>query len=142
MIRDYYKLPLRLGALSQKQEHPKCSLQDSVSGLIHLIAITYFGECKHDESFGCEIWEHDFENISNSQKHRERLIKSIKRTIEKQEPRLNNIAIDIQIEQIDYMMFQRRIKSKIMLKVKGKLTSTNEPFLHIDEFFIGPLSYF
>lgn len=142
MIRDYYKLPLRLGALIQKQEHPKCSLHDSVAGLIHLIAITYFGECKHDESFGCEIWEHDFENISNSQKHRVMLINSIKQTIEKQEPRLSNVTIDILIEQIDYMIFHRRIKSKILLKVKGKLRSTNEQFSHVDEFFIGPLSYY
>lgn len=142
MIHDYYKLPLRLSAMSQKQEHPKCSLNDSVAGMIHLIAITYFGECKHDESFGCEIWEHDFENISNSQKHREKLKNAIQQTIEKQELRLLNISIDIQIEQIDYMMLQRRIKSKITLKVQARLASTNEPFLHIDEFFIGPLSYY
>lgn len=142
MIRDYYKLPLRLGPLSQKQEHPKCTLNDSVADMIHLIAITYFGECKHDETFGCEIWEHDFENISNPQKHREKLITSIQKTIENQEPRLMKISIDVQIEQIDYMMFHRRIKSKIKLKVQARLRSTNEPFLHIDEFFIGPLSYY
>ena len=142
MITDYYKLPLRLGNVSQKKEHAKCSLHDSVAGMVHLIAITYFGECKHDESFGCEIWEHDFENISNAQKHREKLINSIRNTIKKQEKRLGDISVDIQIEQIDYTMFQRRIKSRITLHVKGRLVSTNEPFSHDDEFFIGPLSYF
>ncbi|MEN8115739.1 MAG: GPW/gp25 family protein [Bacteroidota bacterium] len=142
MITDYYKLPLKLGQISQKKEHAKCSLHESVAGMVHLIAITYFGECKHDETFGCEIWEHDFENISNSQKHRERLANSIQKTIVKQEQRLTNISVDIQIEQIDYMMFQRRIQSRIELKVKGTLVSTNEPFLHEDQFFIGPLSYY
>ena len=142
MITDYYKLPLRLADISKKKGHPKCSLHESVSGMVHLIAITCFGECKHDETFGCEIWEHDFENISNAQKHREKLINSIQQTFEEQEPRLSNIVVDIQIDQIDYTMFQRRIKSRIMLKVQGTLTSTNEPFLHSDQFFIGPLSYY
>lgn len=142
MINEYYKLPLRLGDVSRKKEHNKCALAESVSGMVHLIAITYFGECKHDESFGCEIWEHDFENISNSQAYREKLIKSIQATIEKQEKRLGNISVDIQIEQVDYSAFQRRIKSRIKLKVTGQLTATNEPFLHNDEFFIGPLSYY
>lgn len=142
MLNDYYKLPLRLTDVSQKKEHPKCSLHESVAGFVHLVAITYFGECKHDETFGCEIWEHDFENISNSQKHREKLINSIRSTIEKQEPRLSNISVDVQIEQIDYTFLQRRIKSRIKLKVQGTLSSTNESFFHSDQFFIGPLSYY
>lgn len=142
MISNFYKLPLRLGEVTQKKEHNKCSLAESVNGMIHLIAITCFGECKHDESFGCEIWEHDFENISNSQEYREKLINSIKSTIEKQEKRLSNIVVDIQIEQVDYTAFQRRVKSRIKLKVLGQLTSTNESFAHNDEFFIGPLSYY
>ncbi len=142
MITDYYKLPLQLSKVTQKREHPKCSLYDSIADMVHLISITYFGECKHDETFGCEIWEHDFENITNSQKHKEKLITSIQATLKKQEPRLTNIHVDIQIEQIDYMLLQRRIKSRIKMKVTGKLASTNEPFLHRDEFFIGPLSYY
>lgn len=142
MINDYYKLPLQLSKVTEKRELQKCSLYDSISDMVHLIAITCFGECKHDESFGCEIWEHDFENITNSQKYKEKLITSIKATLKKQEPRLSNINVDIQIEQIDYMLKQRRIKSRIKMKVTGKLTSTNESFLYYDEFFIGPLSYY
>jgi len=142
MITDYYKLPLQLSNVTQKKEHTKCSLYDSIADMVHLISITYFGECKHDETFGCEIWEHDFENITNTQKHKEKLTSSIQATLIKQEPRLTNIRVDIQIEQIDYMLSQRRIKSRIKMKVTGKLTSTNEPFLHNDEFFIGPLSYY
>ena len=142
MINNYYKLPLQFGDVSQKKEHRKCSLAESVAEMVHLIAITNVGECKHDESFGCEIWEHDFENISNSQEYREKLIKSVQATIQKQEKRLCNITVDIQIEQVDYSAFQRRIKSRIKLKVQGQLTSTNEQFIHNDEFFIGPLSYY
>lgn len=142
MHTEYYKLPLKLGQVSQKKEHEKCSLAESVAGVVHLIAVTYFGECKHDNSFGCEIWEHDFENISNPQQHREYLIDSVQRTIKKQEKRLTDIYVDIQIEQIDYLLSQRRIKSRITLKIKATLLETNEAFTHFDQFFIGPLSYF
>jgi phage baseplate assembly protein W len=142
MIANYYKLPLQLNRISRKEEHPKCNLADSVAAMVHLISVTYFGECKHDESFGCEIWEHDFENIVNTQTYRDQLKDSIKQTIQEQEPRLSNIWVDVQIEQIENKLFQRRIKSRIQLKVEGTLTLTNEPFLHIDQFFIGPLSYY
>ncbi|WP_347841566.1 GPW/gp25 family protein [uncultured Draconibacterium sp.] len=142
MISEYYKLPLKPGQLVKKMDHDKCSLVESVAGMVHLIAVTCFGECKHDQTFGCEIWEHDFENISNPQQYREKLTKSVQRTIEKQEPRLSNIVVDIQIEQIDYRLIQRRIKSRITMKVDGRLRTTNEPFSHFDQFFIGPLSYF
>lgn len=142
MIVNYYKLPLQLKRISQKREHPKFNLADSVAAMIHLIAITYFGECKHDETFGCEIWEHDFENIINSQSYRDELKVSIKNTIQQHEPRLTNIKVEVQIEQVENKIFKRRIKSRIQLQVKGTLVLTNEPFYHVDQFFIGPLSYY
>lgn len=141
MISDYYKLPFQPTALMNKKEHPKCSLAESVAGLVHLIAITNFGEYKHDESFGCEIWEHDFENIANTQIFREKLRSSIQKTIEKYEPRLTNLKVGIQIDQIDYRVIHRRIKSRIRLKIDANLTMTNEFFTYTDQFFIGPLSY-
>jgi phage baseplate assembly protein W len=142
MIANYYKLPLQLNRISKKKEHPKCNLADSVAAMIHLISVTYFGECKHDETFGCEIWEHDFENIVNSQSYRDQLKESIKQTIQEHEPRLSNVWVDVQIEQIENKLFQRRIKSRIQLRVEGTMTLTNEPFSHTDQFFIGPLSYY
>lgn len=70
MISQYYKIPLNLNRVVSRKEIDKCSLAESVANMIHLIGVTYFGECKFDESFGCEIWEHDFENISNTQQYR------------------------------------------------------------------------
>lgn len=142
MITDYYRLPLQPQRLMNKQEHPRCSLPDSVAGWIHLIAVTSFGECKHDSTFGCEVWEHDFENISNSQLYRERLRSSIQQTIEKHEPRLTNIKVAIQIDQIDYKVERHRVKSRIKLKVDAVIKMTNETFSYSDQFFIGPLSYY
>ncbi len=142
MITEYYKLPLQLSQMRKKKEPKKCTLYESVAAMIHLISVTYFGECKHDESFGCEIWEHDFENIINSQLYKDHLRDSIKQTIETHELRLTNIRVKIQIELVDFKARTRRAKSRINLEVYGTLALTNEPFSFTDKFYIGPLSYY
>ena len=141
MVSSYYNLPLKLDDIIQKNEHPKCSLPESIARLIHLITITHFGECKHDESFGCEIWENDFEVITNTQLYKDRLSKSLKKVIEKHEPRLSGIRVSVQMEQIDYRVKNQRTKIRIQLNVRGMLTKTNESFSFSENFFIGPLSY-
>jgi phage baseplate assembly protein W len=141
-MNEYYRIPLRLGDVTRKKEIPKCTLPESVAQMVHLIVTTGFGECRHNPSFGSEIWEKDFENIANSQLYRENLRKSIQTAIEKNEIRLTGVKVDIQIEQVDYTFFNRRTKSRIRIKVTGILAKTNEPFSISDQFFIGPLSYY
>jgi phage baseplate assembly protein W len=140
-MNDYYNLPLKMGDLIEKKEHQRCTLSESVASMIHLIAISHFGECKHDESFGCEIWEHDFESIINPQLYKEQLKESIQKTIEMYEPRLSIARVEIQIEQIEQRAGNRRTKSRISINVKGSLKKTNEQFACTEKFFIGPLSY-
>ena len=142
MTSEFYYLPLHLGEIPFKKESPRCTLKESVARMIHLITITNYGEYKPDETFGCEIWEFDFENISNSQLFKEQLKKSLKDSIEKHEPRLSKVRIEIQLEQVEVMMTNRRTKSRITLSVDGVLAKTNEPFFYPERFYLGPLSYY
>lgn len=142
MNAEYYYFPIKPLDLIQKKEHPRISLKDSVSRVIHLITITHFGEFKPDESLGCEIWDFDFDNITNYQLFKEKVKKSLTQSIEKYEPRLSQIRIDIQIQQVEIRVQNRRTKSQITLKVDGTLTKTNEPYSYSENFFIGPLSYY
>ncbi|MCX6252201.1 MAG: GPW/gp25 family protein [Bacteroidetes bacterium] len=142
MTSEFYHIPLHLGEIPFKKESPRCTLKESVARMIHLIAITNYGEYKPDETFGCEIWEFDFENISNSQLFKEQLMKSLKGNIEKHETRLSNVRVNIQLEQVEVMVTNRRTKSRITLSVEGILSRTNEPFYHTERFFLGPLSYY
>jgi phage baseplate assembly protein W len=142
MNAEYYSFPLKPAELIQKKEHSRISLKDSVSHMIHLITITHFGEFKPDESLGCEIWDFDFDNITNYQLFKEQVKKSLIQTIEKYEPRLSQIRIDIQIQQVEIRVQNRRTKSQITLKVDGILAKTNEPYSYSENFFIGPLSYY
>jgi phage baseplate assembly protein W len=139
---EYYYFPLKPDDLIQKKEHPRISLKESVSKMIHLITITHFGEYKADESLGCEIWESDFENVTNSQLFKEQVKTSLMQTIVAHEPRISRIKIDIQVQQVELMVKNRRTKSKVTLKVDGVLKKTNEPFSYSEYFFIGPLSYY
>ena len=100
-MSDFYTIPLKLGDIIEKNEHTRCSLGESVAMMCQLISTSQFGEFKHDDSFGCEIWEHDFENIVNTQLYKDQLKKSIRETIEIHEPRLSDVMVDIQIEQIE-----------------------------------------
>jgi len=142
MNAEYYYFPLKPADLIQKKEHPRISLKDSVSRVIHLVTITHFGEYKPDESLGCEIWDFDFDNITNYQLFKEQVKKSFIQTFEKYEPRLSQIKIDIQIQQVEIRVKNRRTKSQITLRVDGILTKTNEPYSYTENFFIGPLSYY
>ena len=140
-MHDYFTIPLKLEELIEKNEHPRCTLGESVAMMCQLITTSQFGEYKHDNSFGCEIWEHDFENIVNTQLYKDQLKKSIKETIKKHEPRLTDVTVDIQMEQIESRVGGKRIKSRISLHVEGILALTNESFSFNEQFFVGPLSY-
>ena len=63
-------------------------------------------------------------------------------TIAGHEPRISQLRIDIQVQQVEVMVKNRRTKSRITLKVDGVLKKTNEPFSYSENFFIGPLSYY
>lgn len=139
---DYYKIPLRLDDVIKKQDLPRCSLKESVAGMIHLIATSGFGECKHDEAFGCDIWNHDFENITNAQAFKENVRESMRDAISRYEKRIEFVNVDIDIEQVMSSIKKRRIKNRIVLTVSGKLVMTNEDFNYSEHFFIGPLSYY
>jgi phage baseplate assembly protein W len=142
MTESYFILPLNPGEIIRKKELPRISLKDSVSAWLHLLLVTHFGECKHDDTFGCEIWEHDFENIDHSQKFKEKIQKAVLSSIIRHEPRLSDIRLEIIIEQVEIVLQNKRVKIRISVNIKGLIKKTNEQFVHSEGFFIGPLSYY
>lgn len=143
MFVSFVNIPLRLGDVRHKAEIQRISLKDSIHNMIHLINITSFGEVRHNPSFGCDIWKFDFENIYNPHSFREELRKSLQNTIKKNEPRLVEVNVDLQLEQVEVStrIKNKRIKTRIMISVTGTIEKTNEAFKHQEMFFIGPLSY-
>lgn len=143
MQLEFYSLPLVIDRIMHKQEHPKCSLQQSVVQNLHLILITAFGEFPADEGFGCGIWDHDFDNVTSAHKLREFIRQSLLESVQQHERRLTNVRVEILLrqEEVPDGPDGRRVKKKIDITIAGILQLTNERFNYRDSFFVGPLSY-
>ncbi len=142
MNRTYFSLPLNSKNIVSNKEHATCSIKESIANFLHLLTTTYFGECTFDDSFGCNIWEIDFDNLTNVNKVKNIISDSLYDTIKKHEKRLSNVAIEVVLKQKMVAGNSHSIKKRVYLKLSGKVKKTNEDFLFQDNFFIGPLSYY
>lgn len=142
MPQEYYSLPLAVDRLMLRQEHPKCSLQQSVAQNLHLLLTTAFGEFPGDEQFGCSIWDNDFDNITSAPKQKEQMRQSILLSVQRYEKRLSKVRIELMMQQEELPDINgKRIKKRIDVSVTGTLNLTNDKFMRKYSFFVGPLSY-
>lgn len=142
-MTDYLKIPISLNRIIEQKDLQRTDVKTSIHDMIHLISVTAYNEVAHDSDFGTEIWKYDFENIYNTHFLKEELKKSVRKSIQKNEKRLNSVNVDLQIEQVEIntRIQNKRIKTIIKMEITGVIDKTNEPFKHVDSFFIGPLSY-
>lgn len=143
MSNNFYTLPLKTDDFISNRTHKVCLINDSIAYHIHLINTSYFGECSFDESFGCSIWDIDFDNLKSLNKLKELINESLLASLKRHEKRLSNISVNVKIiqEEILEQKTSNRIKKKVNINIKGKIRKTNEDFSYIEYFFIGPLSY-
>ena len=142
MQLEFYSLPLAVEKIMRQQEHPKCSLQQSVMQNLHLLLTTSYGGLPGDERFGCSIWEHDFDNVTSVHKLKEFIRQSLLEAIQEYEKRLGNVRAEVLMRQEELASDDGRIiKKRIDISITGVLKLTNEPFNYRDSFFVGPLSY-
>ena len=139
----YYKIPFNLEKLLDGNELPTCNLTDSVTKNLHLIITTRFGEHRGDTSFGCEIWDLDFELIVSENIWEEKLRLSLLNSISTHETRLSNIVIDVDITEMEkFHLFKQftEVKKRVDIKLKGVLHKTGEAFVFRTNLFLSPLS--
>jgi len=143
MQKNYYELPLKPSNFYSKKEHNVCNIKESIAHYVHLINTSHFGECSFDDTFGCAIWEIDFDNLKSTNKLKSLIVDSLQESLKKHEKRLGNIKVEVKIKQEEILNNDaiNRIKKRIDLKVNGKVKKTNEVFSYVEYFYIGPLSY-
>ncbi len=143
MTTSYYKLPLETFKIIKNKEVENCDLKQSIVSYIHLITTTYFGECTFDESFGCSIWNVDFDNLTSTNKLRNTISESLVESITSQEKRLKKVNVEVAIQQEEFNNrgSLNRIKKRVDIKVKGIISRTNEQFSCLERFYIAPLSF-
>lgn len=138
----YYKIPIDFGAVTQKKDAGKISIDASIAQQIFLIATTSLGDCKFDQSFGTEIWEMDFDLLKSDNILKEFVGNTMKKAITKQEKRLQLHDVEVHVtDQNIGISGKKRMKKKVSIAVKGIVLETNRPFLFQNSFFVGPLSY-
>ncbi len=120
-----------------------CSVQESIAQRIHLILITGFGEFRYDTSFGCLIWEHDFENVPNLNKWRDEMAQSIKLKLLQFEKRLTNVQLTLDLTEEEFKGSDgdhyRKIKRRVDIRINANLKKTNEPFYFQELLYVSPV---
>ncbi|SDQ16981.1 Gene 25-like lysozyme [Chryseobacterium soldanellicola] len=138
----YYKIPVDFGAITERKDTEKISIDNSIAQQIFLIATTSLGECKFDESFGSEIWEMDFDLLKSDNILKEFIGNSLKKAVVIHEKRLELKDVDVLINDHNIgTSGKKRMKKQVHISVKGLVLETNRPFLFQSSFFVGPLSY-
>jgi hypothetical protein len=102
------------------------------------------GDCLYDETFGCSIWDTDFDNKINDSRLKEQIKKGLCYSIKNHENRIEDLGIEITLSQALVNVSENitSMKRKLDLAITGTLVQTNEPFLFSGYFFMGPLSYY
>lgn len=139
----YYKTPLKLSNLLQGEDLPNCDLKESITKTLELIIMTRFGEHRHDPSFGCEIWDLDFELIVSENKWEEKLRQSLLKSITTHEHRLSDIQLAVSISEIEksHVLKQHaEIKKRVDIALTGTIQKTGEFFKFNNSLFLSPLA--
>jgi len=129
--------------MSTHKELPTCDLRQSIAQNIFLIITTKFKEHRYDESYGCEIWDMDFELVSNENKWLETIRKSVDNAIAKHEPRLYDISVDTDVtmdEHVSTLKSTKTVKKKLRIYVRGRLKQNGDSFSFNTNIYISPLS--
>jgi phage baseplate assembly protein W len=143
MYGIYYKTAINFQDIIEKKDLEKTSLEGSIAQYISLVVTSSFGECKFNELFGCEMWETDFDQLSDNNSLRDSIKKDIEKTIKVHESRLKltNVEVVIGVSQIPSYNNALRLKKKVTMIIQGFIKKTNRPFNFETYFFVGPLSY-
>jgi phage baseplate assembly protein W len=143
MSTYYYKIPFQFSAALEGHELPFCNLNDSISKNIELIIMTKYGEHRNNPTFGCGIWDLDFELITSKNLWEERLRQSLLASIHKHEGRLSDAELAVTItdlkKQYAFNQFPE-IKKSVSIQLKATIKKTGTEFSFFTSLYLSPLS--
>lgn len=143
MSTIYYRIPLQLDTALEGNEMATCSLVESIKKNLELIITTKFGEHRSDPSFGCEIWDLDFELIVSENLWEEKLRQSLLKSIVTYERRLSDVQLTVAISEIEkFYLFKQyaEIKKRVDIHLAATMNKTGEAFRFTNSLFLSPLS--
>lgn len=143
MAVSYYKIPLSAEKIVSNVPVAHCSIEQSIKQFVHLIMTSHFGEFELDSTFGCAIWNIDFDNLTTNNKLRYTIEESISESLLSHEKRIKDIDVSVNIVQDEYKSSTNlsRVKKRVDIKVNCVIQQTNELFSCLECFYIAPLAY-
>lgn len=138
-----YNKPFRLKNILENKDLAEADLGKSISQNIELIIFTRYGEHRHNNKFGCEIWDLDFELIVSETTWEEKFRQSLLKSITDYEPRLYRVEVEIKMTEVEKIFSVRNvteIKKKVDISIWGKMNITGEKYYFNTSLFLSPLS--
>ncbi|MCC3158600.1 GPW/gp25 family protein [Hymenobacter sp. 15J16-1T3B] len=139
MSESFYRLPLDMAALLERQQLPRCSVQESIAQHLYLILTTQFGESRYDPGYGCQVWEQDFEALT-TMRWKDNVQRSVEQAIRTYEPRLVRARAHVSVTDFEVRHVGQRVRKRLEVKVNAVLHRTNEPFAFQASLFVAPLA--
>ena len=144
MSLDYYKYPVEISRIFQNRDLKKCDIGESISQNLQLIIVSHNGEHRYNPTFGCEIWDMDFDLIMSLRLWEEKLRLSLQNAISENERRIENADIDVKITEVEKKFNGNEfvsIKRRVDVYVKAIIVETGETYRFHTDLFLSPVSY-
>lgn len=138
----YYKIPLHFKKLTQGDDIPKVTIEESLAQYISLVITTIFGEYKYDDNFGTIIWETDFNLLANVNQLKDAIKDSVFEKVRDYEKRLTvtDVTLGISEDTVSYTT-NIRVKKRLDIVVYGIIKKTNQPYYYKSSSFLAPFSF-
>ncbi|HWW40999.1 MULTISPECIES: GPW/gp25 family protein [Pedobacter] len=143
MSHFLYNKPFRLKNILENKDLNEADLGKSISQNIELIIFTRYGEHRHNNNFGCEIWDLDFELIVSETIWEEKFRQSLLKSVVHYEPRLYQVEVEIKMSEVEKFFAMRNvteIKKKVDITILGRMNITGEKYYFNTSLFLSPLS--
>jgi phage baseplate assembly protein W len=140
---QYYDIPLQLSNVFRGQELPTCDIRISIDRNLNLLIMTRYKEHRGNQDFGCEIWDRDFELISNKGLWEEKIRQSLAKSVIQYETRLSNVEIVVTIRQVEKNQLFKEIlevRNKVEIRLNGIIRRTGEKHNFYANLYLSPLS--
>ena len=124
------------------QEMPTCGVGVSIAQMLHLLLHTRYGELRSDRSFGCRIWDLEFDHSISHSHWITHLCESLEEAIRQHEPRLKAPRVSVQLQKVEQPIqpLPEDYQRLAIVTVQATLGETEEPFRFSTKLHLGQLS--
>jgi len=123
-------------------EHPTYPLGMSIAQFLHLLLHTRPGELRSSPTFGCAIWDLEFDNDTPLAKWEISLMRSLLAAVREHEPRLADVQVQVQFAQPATADVSRQpvARQQAHISIRGVVALTGEAFRYATQLYLGQLA--